>query len=228
MLVIRSVGDETSKSPQERIFLDGEGDSWFERNREKLIDVSDDFPIETIKRVLSPFNEKIVNILEIGCSNGAKLNDLSTFFNATGYGLDPSEKAITIGKKEFPTLKLSVGTAQNIEHTNESFDLVYFGFCLYLLDRNTVLRAVAESDRVLRAGGFLAILDFEPSGRRRNPYHHLRGVTTFKNSYAEFFTAGGHYYLVAKDSLSTETNQFSPDRDKRVTITILYKEIDSY
>lgn len=224
----KKVSDETSRSHQERIFLDGEGDSWFERNREKLGDISDDFPIETIKRVLSPFNESIVNILEIGCSNGAKLNDLCTFFNATGYGIDPSEKAITIGEREFPTLKLSVGTAQDIEHRNESFDLVYFGFCLYLLDRNAVLRAVAESDRVLRAGGFLAILDFEPSGRRQNPYHHLQGVTTFKNSYAEFFTAGGHYYLIAKDSLTNETRQFSPDRDERVTINVLFKEIDSY
>ena len=224
----KSVGDDMSRSPQERIFLESEGDRWFERNREKIVDTTDDFPNETIKRVLSPFNEEIVNILEIGCSNGAKLENLSTFFNATGYGIDPSEKAITIGKKEFPNLKLSVGTAQDIDHRNESFDLVYFGYCLYLLDRNAVLRAVAESDRVLRAGGFLAILDFEPSGRRRNPYHHLQGVTTFKNSHAEFFTAGGHYYLIAKDSLTNETRQFSPDRDERVTINVLYKEIDSY
>lgn len=227
-MVNKKNSDKTSKSDQKRVFLDGEGDRWFERNREKLRDTSDDFSLRTIKRVVGPHSEKITSILEIGCSNGAKLHDLSTHFSATGFGIDPSKKAITIGEEEYPNLKLSVGTAQDINHSDESFDLVYFGFCLYLLDRNAVLRAVAESDRVLRSGGFLAILDFEPGGRRRNPYHHRRGVTTFKNSYAEFFTAGGHYYLVAKDSLTNQIRQFSPDRDERVTINVLFKEIDAY
>ena len=228
MMVKKKDSDKSTKSGQKMVFLDGEGDRWFERNQEKLHDTSDDFSLRTIKRVVGPYSEKVNNILEIGCSNGAKLHDLSTHFSATGFGIDPSKKAIKIGGKQYPNLKLSVGTAQDINFSDESFDLVYFGFCLYLLDRNAVLRAVAESDRVLRSGGFLAILDFEPSGRRRNPYHHRQGVTTFKNSYAEFFTAGGHYYLVAKDSFTNQSQHFSSDRDERVTINVLFKEIDAY
>ena len=115
-------------------------------------------------------------------------------------------------------MKLSVAIASDLPHENDCFDLVYFGFCLYLLDRNDVLKAVAECDRVLKTGGFLAILDFDPKQRSKNPYHHKPGMFSYKNSYSDFFTAGGHYYLVAKESFSHESNDFDTNSNERVSV----------
>ena len=125
-------------------------------------------------------------------------------------------------------LDLSVATASNLPHSNNFFDLVYFGFCLYLVDREDIFKAVAEADRVLKSGGFLAILDFDPKQRHKRPYHHKPGLFSYKTSYSDFFTAGGHYYLVAKESFSHGASHFATDSDERVSVSILYKEPEPY
>ena len=213
---------------QSEAFLESEGDNWFERNQTALNSESSHFATDTIKRVLQKFNYEINNILEIGCGNGAKLNDLCNYFVANGSGIDPSVAAITNGNEFHRDLNLSVAIASDLPYDNNYFDLVYFGFCLYLLDRNDVLKAVAEVDRVLKSGGFLAILDFDPKQRSKNPYHHKPGLFSYKNSYSDFFTAGGHYYLVAKESFSHESNDFDTNSNERVSVCILYKEPDTY
>ena len=215
-------------SSQSDAFLESEGDNWFERNKSALINESSHFGTDTIKRVLQGFNSDINNILEIGCGNGAKLNDLCSFFQASGSGIDPSTEATENGKKLYTDLNLSVAIASDLPYENDFFDLVYFGFCLYLLDRNDVLKAVAECDRVLKTGGFLAILDFDPKQRSKNPYHHKPGMFSYKNSYSDFFTAGGHYYLVAKESFSHESKHFDINSDERISVCILYKEPETY
>ena len=215
-------------SSQSDAFLESEGDNWFERNKSALINEPSHLGTNTIKRVLQGFNSDINNILEIGCVNGTKLNDLCSFFQASGSGIDPSTEATEHGKKLYTDLNLSVAIASDLPYENDFFDLVYFGFCLYLLDRNDVLKAVAECDRVLKTGGFLAILDFDPKQRSKNPYHHKPGMFSYKNSYSDFFTAGGHYYLVAKESFSHEANHFDINSDERISVCILYKEPETY
>jgi len=213
---------------QAQVFLQSEGDEWFKRNKKAVNSKSEYFETETIKRVLNIFKERINNILEIGCGNGAKLNNLCLYFEANGTGIDPSTAAIKDGNIMHKDLQLSVGTASSLLYDKSSFDLVYFGFCLYLIDRNDVMKAAAEADRVLKSGGFLVILDFDPKQRQKRSYHHKPGLFSYKTSYADFFTAGGHYYLVAKDSFSLVTSHFNIESDERVSISILYKELDAY
>jgi ubiquinone/menaquinone biosynthesis C-methylase UbiE len=215
-------------SSQSNAFLEVEGDRWFERNQTALDSEPSHFGTDTIKRVLQKSNFIINDILEIGCGNGAKLNNLCNYFEGNGSGIDPSAAAIANGNELYKDLNLSVATASDLPYDNDYFDLVYFGFCLYLLDRNDVLKAVAECDRVLKTGGFLAILDFDPKQRSKNPYHHKPGLFTYKNSYSDFFTAGGHYYLVAKESFSHESRHFDLNSNERVSLCILYKEPETY
>lgn len=213
---------------QSDAFLESEGDRYFQRNNEASENESENFGTETIKRVLQKFDNEINNVLEIGCGNGGKLRDLCDYFNACGSGIDPSAAAIKNGNKLHKDLTLSLGIASDLPYNNNCFDLVYFGFCLYLLDRNDVLKAVAECDRVLKTGGFLAILDFDPTQRGKNPYLHKPGLFTYKNSYSDFFIAGGHYYLVAKESFSHESRHFDTNSNERVSICLLYKEPETY
>ncbi len=230
------MSDQSSKKPdqasgvvsQSQIFLESEGDGWFQRNRASLMQASGYYDTDIIKRVLNHDKAAIRRVLEIGSGNGAKLHDLCTFFEAEGCGIDPSAAAVDYGNKHHHRLKLSVATASKLPYTDDCFDLVYFGFCLYLLDRNDLFKAVAEADRVLKKGGYLAILDFDPRHRHKRPYHHLPGLYSYKTSYADFFTGGGHYYLVAKESFSHSGTFFTKDSDERVSVSILFKEPDAY
>ena len=217
---------QPSKNHQSQTFLDGEGDQWFERNKAALRDTPSKFENDTLKRVLQNHKSKLAKILEIGCSNGVKLNDLCEYFNSSGFGIDPSPLAVDDGNKRFSKLRLSVSTASNLPFESNSFDLVIFGFCLYLVDRSDVFKVIAEADRVLKSGGFMVIVDFDPKLPQKVPYHHIPGLFTYKTSYSNFFTAGGSYYLVAKESFSHQSDNFAVDSNERISICVLYKELD--
>jgi ubiquinone/menaquinone biosynthesis C-methylase UbiE len=219
---------DTNEPRQSKIFLEGEGDGWFERNKAALDSKPHFYEVETIKRVLDSFKDSINLICEIGSGNGAKLNDLCKFFNALGEGVDPSENAVISGNKSYTDINLKVSTAVNLPFDDSAFDLVYFGFCLYLVDRGDIYKAVAEADRVLKNGGFLAILDFDPALRHKRQYHHHPNISSYKTSYSDFFTSNGHYYLVAKESFSHDANHFSTDSNERISVTVLYKELNAY
>jgi ubiquinone/menaquinone biosynthesis C-methylase UbiE len=219
---------------QSQIFKESEGDSYFSRNQKNMESAIDKYVVQKLTEDLSPFKDSIRNILEIGCANGVKLRRVCSYFSgATGLGIDPSRIAVDVGNLEISResqggVRLEIGTADSLPVENQSVDLVFFGFCLYLMDRQDLFKAVAEADRVLRPGGFIAILDFDSNGRSKNPYSHKAGVYSYKNAYADLFTASGHYCLVSKASISHSNTYFSRDNYERVALQILYKEFDAY
>lgn len=220
---------------QSATFLEGEADNYFLRNKAALDSRATSengfFEVDWLAQTLKPFNNKIVSLLEIGCSNGVNLARMCDLLHAKGEGIDPSELAVTAGNLGFGNggqIQLHVGTASSLSFKTQSFDFVFFGFCLYLLDRSDLLAAIAEADRVLKSGGFLAITDFDPINRQKKSYHHTDGVFSFKQDYSQLFTAGGAYYLAAKISYSHRQLFFDEDGNERVSTTLLFKEIDAY
>lgn len=215
---------------QSAMFLEGEGDKYFLRNRAALDASSSASEIAWLGQALSPFRDKINNVLEIGCSNGAKLEQICGLLDSKGQGIDPSKQAVDEGNRRLSgkVAKLHVGTASSLPFEGLSFDFVYFGFCLYLLDRQDLFAAMAEADRVLKFGGFLAITDFDPIHRHKRPYRHKDGVFSFKQDYSRIFTESGLYYLVSKNSFSHRQLFFDVDGNERVSTTLLFKEVDAY
>jgi len=215
---------------QSAVFLEGEGDNYFLRNRAALEVRNVASEIEWLGQSLSPFKDKVNDILEIGCSNGAKLKQICGLLDAKGQGIDPSKQAVGEGNRRLSGrgVQLHVGTASRLPFDGLSFDFVYFGFCLYLLDRQDLFAAIAEADRVLKHGGFLAITDFDPIHRHKRPYHHKEGVFSFKQDYSKVFTESGLYYLVSKNSFSHRQSFFDADGNERVSTTLLFKEVDAY
>lgn len=218
---------------QNQIFLSGEGDEWYKRNRLSInsrdsADSQED--VRYICQILQPFKHQIQKVFEIGCSSGFKLEAICGHFDATGIGVDPSAAAVLDGNSRIKGdgIKLIVGTSDKLPVESDSVDFVYFAFCLYLFDRNALISSLAEANRVLKSGGFIAITDFDPGKSYRRRYSHLDGLFSYKQDYSAFYTATGLFYLVGKHSFSHRCHHFELSAAERVSITVLFKETEPY
>jgi SAM-dependent methyltransferase len=172
---------------QKSAFLDGEGDQYFKRNREILADVEKAATRDPVIKALGAAQGQLGRVLEIGAMNGWRLEWLRHHGATYCAGIDPSESAIADGKARFPALDLHVATADELPFAPHSFDLVIFGFCLYLCDRKDLFRIATECDRVLSDQGRVAIFDFLPDFPYRNAYHHRPGLFSYKMDYGRIF-----------------------------------------
>jgi SAM-dependent methyltransferase len=181
---------------QDRLFFEREGDRWFERNRSALdaFDAAADLP----SRLIELYGLRPRSVLEIGAANGARLAALHKNCPAHAVAVEPSEQAVRDGQRRFPFITFIRAGASDVP-LREVFDLVIVNFVFHWIDRQNLLRAVAETDRLVRAGGDLLIGDFSPANRLAVRYHHLadQAVYTFKQNYAATFLASGLYHTVA-------------------------------
>ena len=158
---------------QKDVFLGGEGDAWYGRNMQHLREPGPDIVLTTLEEMqIAP-----KTVLEIGCSNGYRLAKICQRFGAVGFGIEPSSKAVADGVGRFSgTISLEVGTADVLPFADGQFDLVIFGFCLYLVDPLLHFRCIAEADRVLGEDGLLLIYDFIERVPYHNEYAHQPGI----------------------------------------------------
>lgn len=209
---------------QKDIFLKSEGNKWYQRNLkyrtcEKTIE--DDLIIKIFKRLeICP-----KKILEIGCSNGYRLQGLKTIFQCECFGIDPSIEAITEGQKLFPGIKLHQGTADNIDSPNCYFDNVVLGFCLYLCDRKDLFKIAYEVDRVLIDTGYIIILDFNTPFPYKNKYKHYAGLYSYKMDYAKMFTWNPFYSCIFHQAFAHGYECGFDNLDDRIAVTVLQKNV---
>ena len=208
---------------QKRGFLGGEGDRWFERNREALLRTSA-LRNEVVGRIHHAMAGGGRAVLEIGCGQGVNLAALNALGPIEGHGVEPSAEAVAAGRAQHPALNLQRGTADQLPFADASMDVVWFGFCLYLIDRPLLQRAVAEADRVLRDGGLLAIFDFDPDEPSVRPYHHLPPLRSFKMDYPRLFLANPAYSLLEKTAMSHAGGPPGDPQD-RVALTLCRKNL---
>ncbi len=176
---------------QKEIFSSLEGDRFYERNKTELTGSDADPIIQGIAQ-LELYPKKI---LEIGCSNGWRLNLLNKIYKADCWGIDPSVEAIKQGREEFKELKLETGTADALPYENQSFDMIIFGFCLYLCDRSDLFKIAYEADRVLVNLGSVIIYDFHPPSHYKNEYAHHKNLYSYKMNYSKLFLWNPAYVL---------------------------------
>jgi SAM-dependent methyltransferase len=181
---------------QDSLFSDYEGDRWFERNCRALnaFDPSADLPL----KLISLYGLTPERVLEIGAANGFRLAAIHKRTSAEAVALEPSAQAVLNGKASFPFITFIRGTASAVP-LRDSFDLVIVNFVFHWIDRRSLLRAVAEVDRLVSDGGYLLIGDFHPANQLQVRYHHLKTeeVFTYKQNYAATFLASGLYHPVS-------------------------------
>ena len=134
------------------------------------------------------------------------------------------------GKASFPFITFIRGTASAVP-LRESFDLVIVNFVFHWIDRQSLLRAVAEVDRLVRDGGYLLIGDFYPANQLQVRYHHLKDeeVYTYKQNYAATFLASGLYHPVSflTADHATKELQARAAENERIGAWLLRKELQA-
>ena len=212
-------------------FRQGEGDGWFKRNLEGFQIFPSrvkfcDWAIES--------GVKSDTYLEIGAGNGIPAAYTASRFQAKAYGIEPSAMSVNTWEERSQhteggdRLQMLQGSAKELPFEDSSFDIVVFGFCLYLVDRKELLRSLSEADRVLKDKGILVIDDFEPPSQYSNEYSHYEGLYSFKANYSHMFENTGIYrhlqkfqYQLGADSLSN-----FGDYNKLCALNILQKDLE--
>lgn len=183
---------------QETEFLNGEGDQWHARNKDK--------PYSHLRNgiIAASLSSEPKSILEVGCGDGRYLADLQNLYDCKCVGLEPSDAAVTAGRKEYPGVIFILGTA-SYRFLLKEYDLVIYGFCLYLCDRSSLSHLVSVGHGALKNGGHLVIHDFDPDHPHRVPYHHMEGLFSYKQDHSKLWLANPAYSLVTKTKFDDGT-----------------------
>lgn len=223
------------KINQDQIFSESEGDQWFRRNAEAMEKAGEREREsgDLVLRALDFLNIRASRIIEIGASNGYRLELLRTKWDAEKcVAIEPSKEAISNGRKKYPQIDFRCGIAGNLPvKEDENFDLAIFNFVFHWIDRASVLRSVSEVDRILSDGGHVVIGDFYPQSPAKVRYHHIkdRDVWTYKQDYSKVFTASALYSLVGKFQASFKEREFKTVSDEMdsVAIAVLRKNMEA-
>lgn len=208
---------------QSEIFLHSEGDGFHRRNQSGLAEFGAGARDDEVIRCLRTLALKPRRIVEIGCSNGWRLDLMRREFGADCFGIDPSAAAVSQGVAAYPGVSLVTGTAECLPYEAGYFDLVVFGFCLYLCDRQDLFAIAAEADRVLADSGCMMILDFYPPLPYRNRYKHVDGLFCYKMDYAAMFLWNPAYTLINRVVFADKgSDAINPD--ERLSVAVLRKD----
>jgi SAM-dependent methyltransferase len=100
-------------------------------------------------------------VLDLGCGTGRFAAALAERGLARVWGVDVSPEMIAVARARLPrSVGLKVARAEALPFSARWFDAAVGWLVVHLLDRPT---AFAEARRVLRPGGRLAVVSFDPS-----------------------------------------------------------------
>lgn len=203
---------------QADVFINTEGDKWFSRNKDKPRE--EDRVCDIIQsQGLSP-----KSVLEVGCSNGRRLKALHKDYDCFVCGVDPSVDAMRHWLKQKDAHGV-IGTATSLPGGTGKFDLVIFGFCLYVCDREDLFKIVTEADRVLQDQGNLIVHDFFSEAPHSRRYSHYDGLYSFKMDYGKLWLASPTYSLVHQCVYDAPENADFQGNDNRYSISVLKKDV---
>jgi ubiquinone/menaquinone biosynthesis C-methylase UbiE len=208
---------------QKDVFLQSEADAWFERNRAALADK--DFSVDPIccevERIAAGAGKERLKILEVGCGEGLRLAWLNEKFGSEVAGVDPSEKAVAAANARGVIAKR--GTADSLDFKDAQFDILVFGFCLYLCDPDDLFRIAQEANRVLYENAWLIIHDFFASSPLRREYSHRAGLYSRKMDFRRLFDWHPSYTCYSHRVAHHQGGEYTDDLQEWVAVSVLRK-----
>lgn len=208
------------RTKQSDIFLLKEGNAWWNRNKDKERD------FDRVLGAIATLELHPTSVLEIGCANGARLKQLKKLYQCAVCGVDPSTEAMRIWLRQKDARGI-VGVATSLPGGKDKFDLVIFGFCLYVCDREDLFKIVMESDRVLQDQGYLVIHDFFSEAAHSRRYSHHDGLRSFKMDHAKLWLANPAYTLVDQCVYDAGPDSIFTGEDNRIVVSVLKKDVSS-
>jgi SAM-dependent methyltransferase len=203
---------------QKDAFLQSEGDEWLRRNAS----AARDWQTDPICRQLAALpTEGPLDVLEIGCADGARLQYLAQKHGHRVAGVDPSEAAVSQAAQR--GIRAARSTADALPFADGAFGVVIFGFCLYLCDDDDLFKVASEADRVLCDPGWLLILDFDARAPLYRPYQHLAGIQSRKMDNKSMFSWHPAYTLTAYEKFHHITRSWTDDPEEWVSLACLRK-----
>jgi ubiquinone/menaquinone biosynthesis C-methylase UbiE len=213
---------------QKNIFLQSEADAWYERNHQavakKNFAIDDPVSAAIVEITELPHyacDRKKLKILEIGCGEGKRLAWLAESFPIDVFGIEPSAKAVEQACRL--GINAQCGTADLLPFQDSTFDVVIFGFCLYLCDRQDLFRIAQEADRVLKSDAWLVINDFFAKTPIRREYHHKAGVFSHKMDFRTLFDWHPAYTCYSHRLNRHEDSRYTDDRQEWVATSVMRK-----
>lgn len=177
---------------QSRIFLESEGNAWYERNAVKLPPKNDPVTDAIDQQKIKPRS-----VYEVGCADGWRLRRMVEKYHCRIGGIDPSSHAIA---KTGYYANCIVGDASDLVNaTTDKYSMVVYGWCLYLCDPNDYLKIAAEGNRILRDHGHIVIYDFYSEFPRSNAYAHKEGIRSYKMDFAKLWLGHPAYSVVSRN-----------------------------
>lgn len=176
---------------QKEIFMEAEGDAWFKRNLGNL------GKYDPVTDAIVAAGIKPKYVLEVGCTNGWRLDKLRTMFDCGVMGVEPSRMAaMDAARLKVPVHQM---TASCIPVNANGYDMVIYAFCLYLTDPSDWLLIASEGDRALAPGGHLVIHDFmDPASGEAfcKVYEHDRRIRSYHMAWRQLWLAHPFYKVV--------------------------------
>lgn len=211
---------------QSDVFLDSEGDAYYRRNGSgrdpQTLPASDPLLLATLGLPATDLRPG-ARLLEIGCSDGLRLQWLREHHQINCTGIEPSAAAVATARER--GIDARQGTADTLPFADGSFDIVLFGFCLYLCDPQDLFRIASEADRVLANPGWLLILDFYSETPTRRAYHHRSGLFSRKMDYRTLFTWHPAYTCMSQNVVHHSTFEHTDDPTEWIATSVLRKHL---
>lgn len=213
---------------QDKIFYRSESDGWFKRNKSHMVT---DERIDQALSLIDMYGIKPKNVLEVGASNGWRLDRIANIYGSKCTGIEPSAMAVSDGSKRYKKIKMIRGVATDLPLKGK-FDLVIVNFVLHWIPREKLFLALSEIDRMVTDDGYVIVGDFDPNMPTRTKYHHLpkEEIFTYKLPYAKIFTSTALYREIATVTYDQDDHSYDPKshaNDRGVT-TLLRKSLSDY
>lgn len=204
-----------------------EADAWYLRNRS--VNPGSLGPSRGLRVVLAELDKLSFRpsaSLEIGACDGYNLVELERKFGTPATGIEISQKAVDAGNRTLSELSLQSnliqGSGNELPFPDESFDLVFLGFMLYISDQELLADYYQEALRVLKFGGIVATWDFYPT-KSKPVYRHDPDIKVNKVDHTQaLLERSPDTMLLSFTTMASErvTSRTSLDKSEMVSLIL--------